>query len=290
MAEVSVAPPSVADMLRGYSIEISPRESRIVDHIPSQLDPGTEVFLNWVPGANPTNMVASAIKLRHAGLIPVPHIGARHIESAAQLEQLAAQLAGEAGVDRVLIVGGDREKPAGPYESSLAVLQSGQFQNVGIKRFAVAGFPEGNPHIPDPILNEALDAKVRFARKSDLQISVVTQFCFESRPIVEWLRRIRSAGIGVPVRVGFAGPAGVLALTRYAIRCGIGNSVHVLTEKPSFAKLLIDNGPEPLIRELAGAAGPGNGPALPLGIVGLHFYVFGGFNKTVEWINTQRAQ
>ena len=53
------------------------------------------------------------------------------------------------------------------------------------------------------------------------------------------------------MRVGLAGPAGILTLTRYALHCGIGNSLHVLTENPSFAKLLIEKGPEPIIRGIA---------------------------------------
>jgi methylenetetrahydrofolate reductase (NADPH) len=289
MTEISAAPPGIAGMLRGYSIEVNPSDSRIVDAAVSRLDPDTEVFLPWIPGTNPMDKVAPAARLRRAGLFPVPHIGARHLENAAQLEQLAARLAGEAGVDRVLIVAGDREKPAGPYDSSLAVMQSGAFQKAGITSIAVAGFPEGNPNIPDAVLAEALAAKVRFARSAGLQLSVVTQFCFETQPIVDWLRRIRAAGIDVPVRVGYAGPAGLLALTRYAIRCGVGNSVRALTEKPSFARLLIDKGPEPLMRELASVAGPGSGSALPPGVAGLHFYVFGGFNRTVDWINAQRT-
>ncbi len=290
MTDISAASPSVADMFRGYSIEVNPSESKIIDAAPARLDPGTEVFLTWIPGTNPMDTIAPAAKLRSAGLFPVPHIGARHVESAAQLAQLGGRLAGEAGVDRVLIIAGDREKPAGPYDSSLALMQSGLIQKAGITRIAVGGFPEGNPNISNPVLAEALTAKVQFARSAGLQLTVVTQFCFESEPIVEWLRRIRAAGVDVPVRVGFAGPAGLIALTRYALRCGVGNSVRVLTEKPSFAKLLIEKGPEPIIREVATALGPGNGLTLPLGIAGLHFFVFGGFNKTVDWINAQRAQ
>jgi methylenetetrahydrofolate reductase (NADPH) len=290
MVEISAAPPTMADMLRGYSIEVNPSESRIVDAALGRLDPGTQVFVNWIPGANPGGILATAARLRRAGLFPVPHIGARHIESATQLERFVGQLAGEAGVDRVLVIGGDREKPAGPYDSSLAVMQTGVLQNFGITRIAVAGFPEGNPNIPDPVLAEALAAKARFARSAGLQMSIVTQFCFESRPIVKWLRRIRAAGIHVPVRIGFAGPAGLLALVRYAVRCGVGNSLHVLKENPSFAKLLIEKGPEPLIRELAAESGPRNGSMLPLGIAGLHFYVFGSFNKTVDWIDARRSR
>ena len=290
MTDVAAAPPSFVEMLRGYSIEVNPGESKVIDAAPSRLDPSTEVFVTWIPGSNPMDTVAPAAKLRRAGLLPVPHIGARHIESAAQFEQLAARLVGEAGIDRVLIIAGDREKPAGPYDSSLAVMRSGIFQKAGITRIAVGGFPEGNPNIPDPVLAEALAAKVNLARSTGLQLTIVTQFCFQAEPIVDWVRRVRAEGIDVPVRIGLAGPAGLIALTRYAIRCGVGNSVRVLTEKPSFAKLLVDKGPEPIIREVAAGIGSVNGSSLPLGIAGLHFFVFGGFNKTVDWINAQRAQ
>jgi hypothetical protein len=66
----------------------------------------------------------------------------------------------------------------------------------------------------------------------------------------------------------------------------------VLTENPSFARLLIEKGPEPIIRDLAASAEPGSGKhgPTPLGIEGLHLYVFGGLNKTVDWINGQLAQ
>src|SRR5580704_18486603 len=119
MKDIATDPPSVAKMLRGYSIEVNPGQSKVVDAAASRLDPGTEVFLTWIPNTNPMNMVGPAAKLRSAGLLPVPHIGARHIVSAAQLEQLAARLVEEAGVDRILVIGGDRAEPAGPYDSTL---------------------------------------------------------------------------------------------------------------------------------------------------------------------------
>jgi methylenetetrahydrofolate reductase (NADPH) len=288
MTEIATSA-SVARMLRGYSIEVNSNDAKVVDAALARLDPGTEVFLTWIPGANPMDLIAPAARLRRAGLVPVPHIGARHIESTDQLERLAASLVGEAGVDRVLVIGGDRATPAGPYDSSLAVMQSEIFQKLGIIRIAIAGFPEGNPNISDGALNEALNAKLNFARAAGLQIAIVTQFCFEAAPIVDWLRRIRARGINVPVRVGLAGPAGLLTLGRYAVRCGIGNSLRVLTEKPSFAKLLVEKGPKPIIRGVAATAGAENAAHSPFGIAGLHFFVFGGFNKTVDWINAERG-
>jgi len=288
MTEISVVPRSIAQMLQGYSIELHPGDKKVLDLASERLDPETEVFLTWIPGTDPADMIAAAGKLRRSGFLPVPHIGARHLESASQLEHLAARLAGEAGVDRILIIGGDRPKAAGPYDSSLAVMQSEAFQKAGILRIAVAGFPEGNPHIPNSVLDEALEAKASFARSSGLQLSIVTQFCFKPEPIVSWLQRLRARGITVPVRVGLAGPAGPLTLARYAVRCGIGNSLHVLTENSSFARLLIEKGPEPIIQGLA-VSESGKTPSLPVGVAGLHFFVFGGFTKTVDWINAQRV-
>lgn len=289
MTAAVTALPSIAEVLRGYSIEANPRDPKVVDSAADRLDPETEVFLTWIPGTNPMDMVGPAARLRRAGLFPVPHVGARHLESPAQLEQFAARLVGEADVDRILIVGGDRAKPAGPYDCSLGVMETGVFQKAGISRMAVAGFPEGNPNVPDTVLDEALMAKVNFARAARVQLSIVTQFCFKAEPIVEWLQRLRARGIYAPARVGLAGPVGLITLARYAVRCGVGNSLHMLSEHPAFARLLIEKGPEPIIRGISTAAGSETSASLPLGVAGLHFFVFGGFNKTVEWINAQRG-
>jgi methylenetetrahydrofolate reductase (NADPH) len=287
MTEAAARRPTVSEMLRGYSIEVHPTHKQTVDGAVERLEAGTEVFLTWIPGTNPLDIVEPSARLRRAGLIPVPHVGARHLESASQLSHLASALVVQAGVDRILIIGGDSDKPAGPYDSSLAVMQTEVFQRAGVTRIAVAGFPEGNPNIPDNLLDEALTAKVKFAQTGGLQVSIVTQFCFKSDPIIAWLQRLRAKGIDVPVRVGLAGPAGVLTLVRYAMRCGIGNSLHALTENPAFAKLLTEKGPEPIIRGIAGSLA---GDQESLAIAGLHFYVFGGFKKTVDWINEQRSR
>jgi methylenetetrahydrofolate reductase (NADPH) len=276
---------SVACMLTGYSIELNPRDSKAIESAERRLDPGTEVFFTWVGGKDPIDVVAPSAQLRRAGLFPVPHIGAREIDSREQLSQLASRLA-QAGVDRALVIGADRPHPAGPYDSSLAVIESGILQDAGIVRIAVGGFPEGNPHIPNLDLIELLRRKVEFGRNHGLQMSIVTQFCFAAAPIAAWLGRVRAAGIDVPVRLGLAGPAGIITLTRYALRCGVGKSLHVLAENPAFAKLLVEKGPEPLVRDLVAALCVKD--RLPAGIAGLHFFVFGGFNKTVDWIETMR--
>ena len=284
--DYATASPSVIELLHGHSIELNPGDAKTLQAAAERLDPGTEVSLAWIPGSNPLDMIAPAASLKRAGHIPMPHVGARHLESAAQLQRLTGQLK-DAGVDRILIIGGDRSAPAGPYDSSLAVMQTGAFQRVGVTRMAVGGFPEGNPHISEKILVEALAAKVSFARKEGLQLSIITQFCFKAEPVIEWVRGVRARGIDVPIRVGLAGPASLLTLMRYAARCGVGNSLHVLKENPSFARILTERGPEPIIRELAASMADGDGKRL--GIAGLHFYVFGGFKRAMDWIDAERS-
>jgi methylenetetrahydrofolate reductase (NADPH) len=284
--DAATASSGITELLRNYSIELNPGHSKTVEMAAERLDSGTEISLAWIPGSDPMDMIAPAARLKRAGHIPIPHIGARHVESADQLQRLAGRLR-DAGVDRILMIGGDRDRPAGPYDSSLAVMQTGVFQKAGISRMAIGGFPEGNPHIPDSALNEALEGKVNFARQEGLLLSVITQFCFKSEPVIEWIQTARGRGIDIPIRVGLAGPAGLLTLMRYAVRCGVGNSFRVLTENPSFAKVLVERGPEPMIYGLAAAIANGSGQSL--GIAGLHFYIFGGFERTMDWIAGERS-
>lgn len=290
MSEAAASLSSMGPILRGYSVEVSPQNEKVVDSAAERLEPGTEVYFTWIPGEDFSRAVAPAAKLRKAGLFPVPHIGARHVESVEHLDNLLSRFAGEAGVDRVLLVGGERDKPLGPYDASLQVMQSGLLQKHNILRAGISGFPEGHPKISDQVLGESMVAKMKYGREVGLTLQIVTQFVFEGEPIAEWLKRIRAMGVDLPVRIGLAGPAGIATLTRYALHCGVGNSIKALTKSSSFGKLLTERDPEPVIRELMAAAPNGDTSAMPLGISALHFYTFGGLKKTVEWINAARGQ
>jgi methylenetetrahydrofolate reductase (NADPH) len=289
MSDPAAGLPSLAPLLQNYSVEVSPTNEKIIASCAERLDPGTEVYLTWIPGEDPFHMVAPAGTLRRAGLFPAPHIVARHLESAAQLDDLLRRFAGEAGVDRGLLVGGERAKPLGPYDATLQVMQSGLLQKHKILRVGISGFPEGHPAISEQVLGESIVAKMNYARQIGLQVQIVTQFCFEGQPIVDWLKRMRAMGVDLPVRIGLAGPASIATLMKYALHCGVGNSIRALTKSSSFGRLLSERDPEPVMRELLTAAPNGDTSAPPFGIAALHFYTFGGLKKTVEWINAARA-
>ena len=48
--------------------------------------------------------------------------------------------------------------------------------------------------------------------------------------------------------------------------------------------------PEPILRGIISALPPPASDALPLGLAGFHFFFFGGFNKTMDWIDNRRAR
>jgi methylenetetrahydrofolate reductase (NADPH) len=289
MPEAAASLPSLAPILRGYSVEVSPQNEKVVDSAIERLERGTEVYLTWIPGEDFFRAVVPAAKLRRAGLFPVPHIGARHLESTQHLDDLLGHFAGEAGVDRVLLIAGERDKPLGPYDATLQVMQSGLLEKHNILRAGISGFPEGHPKISEQVLGESMIAKIHYARQAGLTLHIVTQFVFEGEPIAEWLKRVRAMGVDLPIRVGLAGPAGIATLTRYAIHCGVGNSIKALTKSASFGRLLTERDPEPVIRELMAGAPGGDTSGPPLGIAALHFYTFGGLKKTVEWIHAARG-
>jgi methylenetetrahydrofolate reductase (NADPH) len=267
----------VAALMHRFSIEASSGD-KALDGAAAHLEPGTDVYVNWLPTDHHHRSVAAAVQLRRAGLNPVPHVAARYLTGVTQLGDFLARLAGEAGVRQALLIGGDRDAVAGPFESSYDLLASDLFQKHGITTLGIAGYPEGNPRISSAALDAALRAKADYAKRNGLSAYVVTQFCFEAAPILAWVARMRAAGIDLPIRIGLAGPAGLATLMKFALRCGVGNSIKALSLRgPAIARLLTEAGPDRVIGDLAAAHDPA------LGIAGLHFFCFGGLTRTADW-------
>jgi methylenetetrahydrofolate reductase (NADPH) len=266
-------------LLAGASLELSSRDPGEIDACADLLMPGTAVYISMPPGQTYDGTVALAARLRHAGFRPVPHFAARRIASVEALDEYLKRVAGEAGVDSALVIGGDSDRASGPFDSSLALLETGLFQRYGIVHVGVAGYPEGHPRIPASALETGLAAKKSLARRAGLDLQVVTQFCFESEPVLSWAAGIQ--GRGLPVRVGLAGPASLPRLLRYAVLCGIGNSVRALKARPqAITRLLVEAGPEVVVRELARRGGAP--------IAGAHFFCFGGLVRTARWLRAVR--
>ncbi len=266
-------------LLAGASLEISSRDPAEIDASAGLLEPGTAVYISMPPGQTCHGTVALAARLKRAGFRPVPHVAARRIASREALAEYLARAVGEAGVDGAFVIAGDSDRASGPFDSSLALLETGLFQRHDIVHIGVAGYPEGHPGIAASALEAAVAAKKSLALRAGLDLQVVTQFCFESEPVLSWAARMK--GHGLPVRIGLSGPASLPRLLRFAALCGIGNSVRALKARPqAITRLLVEAGPEVVVRELARRGGAP--------IAGVHFFCFGGLVRTARWLRAIR--
>jgi methylenetetrahydrofolate reductase (NADPH) len=265
-------------LARGASLEVLARDRDAAAICRDLLPAGAAVFINHTAGDSTQDMVAAAARLARAGFAPVPHVAARHLESFTRLNDYLARAAGEAGVGRALVVAGDVDAPAGPYRSAIELLETGLFQKHGIRRVAIAGYPEGHPRIAAAVLDDALVTKIAVARRAGLECALVTQFCLEAAPIAAWIRRVRRNGIDCPIEVGLAGPASIATLAKFAVRCGIGNSIGALVRgQTSVARLVREAGPEEVVTALLASPQASE-------VAGLHFFTFGGVAATAAWL------
>ena len=267
-------------LVASCSIEISPRDELARDGLGELFNPGTTVFVNHPGSVTHHDIIAACAKLRRAGFNPVPHIAARRLASFTQASDFVQRAAAEAAVTSALVIGGDPDHAMGPFPDARDLLSSGLLARNGLRAVLFAGYPEGHPRISARFLDEALRAKLAVARSQGLEASVVTQFSFDARPILDWLAALKAREIACPVRVGIAGPATVATLAKFAVRCGIGASLRALARgHTAFARILAEARPDALIEALAA----GEDPRWPIN--GLHIFTFGGVRRTAEWIS-----
>jgi methylenetetrahydrofolate reductase (NADPH) len=270
----------LAELLRNYSAEVTSGDRKSIDAAIQMMRTGSEVFIASLPNDQANRQVAVAAQLKLAGLTPVPHVVARNIKNLGELDSLLGRFKTEAGVDRALILAGDRDQPAGELSSSLQILESGLLAKHGIRKIGLSWYPEGHPRIAAADLRAARAAKLTAAAQSNLDVTLVSQFCFESQPIIAMARQIRSEGVKVPLRVGVAGPASRASLLKYALICGVGASVRALKERPGARAMLTGDNPAELLTELAHAIAADSA----LGIQGVHFFTFASLARTVSFV------
>jgi methylenetetrahydrofolate reductase (NADPH) len=270
-----------AAQLAAASVEISSRGHQL-RALRDNFLPGTDVTITFLPGDNYRHNVETAAALRRAGYNPVPHIAAREMPSRETLDDFLARARGEAGVTRILVIAGDVALAKGPFKSSRDICASGLIEAHSIASVSLAGHPEGHPFLETSGVFEVLEAWRDWGYRTKTSVDVVTQFCFESAPILGWISELNARGIGLPVIVGLAGPATPATLMKFALRCGIGNSMRSLRSQIGrFGRLLTDTGPDDVVRGLQLASGNTKAP-----IAGFHLFPFGGLRKAGDWLRS----
>lgn len=263
----------ITAFMSGFSVEATRPAAADIAAL-AGLTRGTQVYLSALPNRPAEECVDNAIRLRAAGLKPVPHVAVRNFASTEALDDFLARLNAEAGVDCVLVIAGDRSE-CGPFRCALDAIDSGLLRRRGIRTVGIAGYPDGHPRIGDDELQRALAAKITAAEAIGLTVEVVTQFCFDAGAIMDFVARLRAFGFDHRVRVGLAGPTSLTSLMRYASRCGVRASAQAMARRAGLMRQMFAMAtPDDLIRRLADAP--------PAGIVP-HFFAFGGIPATSRW-------
>ncbi|SDG56740.1 methylenetetrahydrofolate reductase (NADPH) [Microbacterium pygmaeum] len=292
---VMANPRAAVELVQDYSLEMTGKDVPALMEAKDSIPAGTRINVTFLGNEDLEMRVSAAKAVREMGFIPVPHISARRLSSRQQLEEFLSRLQDVGATDSVFVVGGDPATPEGPYEGAFDVIHTGLLLDYGVKDVSIAGYPEGHPDIADDVLWRSLDEKVHSLAQQKLHTTVLTQFAFDTDPVVAWIDEVRGRGIHGTIRIGTPGPAGIKRLLGFARRFGIGaNAMIVKKYGFSLTNLMGTAGPDIFVGDLASllasdasvsegteVAAPASGPTT--GPVKLHFYTFGGLLATADW-------
>lgn len=273
-------PKAAIDLVEGFSLEMTGKDVPGLTEAAGVIPQGTKINVTFLGNEDLDMRVAAAKAVKDAGFVPVPHISARRLASQGQLEEFLGRLQEVGATEHVFAVGGDPAEPEGPYPDSLSVIRSGVLQKFGVREVSIAGYPEGHPDIPSDVLWAHLEDKSTALAEQGLDATILTQFAFDTDPVLSWILAVRGKGITTPIRIGTPGPAGVKRLLGFARRFGIGaNAMIVKKYGFSLTNLMGTAGPDTFVSDLASLLGQEE----TAGDVSLHFYTFGGLKATAEW-------
>ncbi len=262
----------------GYSLEMTAKDVAALREAAPLIPPETPIAITFLPGEDAHARIEATLAVRELGFEPMPHFSARRITSAIEFEHYLYAVVARAGVQRCFVVAGDPPQPQGPFADSMALIGSGIFEGAGVKAIGIGGHPEGHPIMSADQCWAVIDQKVSAIVARGMAPLIVTQFAFDADPVLGWLADLRARGIDAPVRIGIPGPAGIKRLLKFAAHCGVGASTSVMKKYGvSITNLLGSAGPDKLVREFA------TGLSDAHGMVRLHFYPFGGIEKTAAW-------
>jgi len=274
----------VRELLAEPRFELMPFES--MDEQLEYLPDGTEVAITTSPTLGLEATIEWSERAAARGYEIVPHIAARYVRDEAHLESVAERLL-DASVTDIFVPGGDREEPAGAFDSAydlliaLEELGYGINSQSGFDAVGITGYPEGHAFLDKTTLAESM------AKKEPHATYIVTQLCYDPEAILEWIDRIRTRGVKLPVEVGIPGVMKYQRLLGISKKVGVGDSVRFLQKTSGivgFLRQLIGSrgtyAPDVLLDGLAPYASDPH-----YDIRGVHIYAFNQAADLESWRN-----
>ncbi|MCL2396182.1 MAG: hypothetical protein FWC87_16040 [Acidimicrobiaceae bacterium] len=267
-------------LLADWSTDLSGRDVPGIEQARPFIPPGTRVYVGFLGREDFPMRVAAARAARRCGFVPVPIIAARRLASEDALRGYLTDLASEAAVTSVMVVGGDPATPLGPYDDAASVIGTGLLEEHGVAEVSIPAYPGGHPVIPADVLWSLLTERAATLEARGFRSEVITQFGFDADEVLAWLADLRARGITLPVQVGVPGPAAARLLVSTAAVCGVAVGAEA-ARAYGLAPADPDGtvGPERFLGTLL----TGYDPRVH-GDVRLHFNSFAGITPTAEWI------
>ena len=271
--------------LNNFSIEVMPRTAAKIESFNDILPKNTRIYIAHIEGIPIQEMIITAKRIQSEGFAVIPHFPARIIKNKVILEDWIKAYQEEANIDQALILAGGVDKPHGIFENSMQLVETELFNKYNFKNLYFAGHPEGNKDIdPDRTEKNVTDAlvwKQKLNERTDINLALTTQFCFDSKPVIKWANELNKNGINIPIHIGVAGPAKLQTLIKFSIACGVGASLKVLHKRAKdIKKLLLPFEPNEFLETLA--LHKKNNP--DFNITNIHFFPLGGIKTTSNWI------
>ena len=275
----------LSKVTNNFSIEVMPRTAAKIIDFSAILPEGTYVYIAHLEGSDIQSMIRTADRLNKLKFNVVPHFPARLIENRSVLEKWVKNYS-DIGIDKALILAGSSTSQIGDFKSSMDLLSTGLFDKYKFSEIFCAGHPEGNKDIDiggsDSNLMDAIKWKNDFAKRTQIKLSLTTQFCFEVEPIRAWEKRLDAENITIPINIGVAGPAKLQNMIKFALMCGVGPSIKVLEKRAKdLTKLILPYSPRQFLLELSTYIEENT----KSNIQSVHFFPLGGIKKTTEFLD-----
>ncbi len=245
-----------------------------IEHLPD----GASIAITASPQLGLDATVEKSVEAAEKGYDVIPHVAARYVRSREHLDEICTRLT-DAGITDVFVPGGDREEPAGEFDSAYSLLTAMDEMGHSFEDVGITGYPEGHDFLSDATLADAMEKKAPYATY------ITTQLCYDPDAIVDWLEGIRGRGVDLPVEIGIPGVMKYQRLLSISQKVGVGDSVRFLRKT---------TGVLGFVRQLVGSRGKytpdelidGLAPYVDdpeYGIRGVHIYTFNQTPDTEAW-------
>ncbi|CAK9088743.1 5 [Durusdinium trenchii] len=230
---------------RNISVEVSPapagspkRGAVLREH---QFPQKSSVFVNMVKTTADhfVDVADTSRDLAKSGFDPIPHVPISRLATSDDFHSTLKMLV-EAGAKQLLVVGGndlrerlERNELQYRSVSDLLEVEMGRMKSEGIQSVALAGLPDSPKWRGwnEKAATKVLVDKARLILHAGLQVVVATQFCFNPRQLLQWLRKTSAAlkdlerelgrSNSVSFRIGVPGPTSLAKLRRIADLCQV---------------------------------------------------------------------